>query len=69
MSIDKGTDPPPSGRRIRIPAGQFLFHLSLYLVRVTPLVMLPLLILAVELGVFIRVFKEAFNWGFDLLGF
>jgi hypothetical protein len=68
MSIDKETD-PPSGRRIRIPAGQFLFHMGLYLMRVTPLVMLPLVILAIELGVFFRVSKEAFEWGYDLLGF
>jgi hypothetical protein len=68
MSIDKETDPPKE-RRIRIPAGQFLFHVGLYVVRITPFVALPLIIWVIELGVFIRVSKEAFEWGYDLLGF
>jgi len=68
MSIDKEPD-PPRGRRIRIPAGQFLFHIGIYVAWITPLVMLPLIIWAIELGVFIRVSKEAFEWGYDLLGF
>lgn len=67
MSIDKS---PGMGRRPnRIPLGNFLLQIISYLVVLTPMVALPLFIWAVELGVCIRVFKEAFAWGYDFLGF
>jgi hypothetical protein len=68
MSIDKSPGKGPRGPS-RIPLGQFLASVIVYLVFLTPIVALPLFIWAIELGVCIRVFKEAFDWGFDLLGF
>jgi hypothetical protein len=70
MSIDKS----PEGGRLggpsqKIPFGQFLATVIAYLVFLTPFVALPLFIWAIELGVCVRVFKEAFDWGYDLLWF
>lgn len=66
MTIDKATE---QGRLNRLPPHDVVGNIVTYLIALTIPIGIGMCLWALELGAIVRIFKEAFNWSYDLFGF
>jgi hypothetical protein len=71
VSIDKETEQRGPRHGPSVPlfnvVARMSFDMFIMLVLVTPIIGLVAILWAIELGVMVRVFKEAYEWGYGLI--